>query len=202
MAVADAPGRDPRTSRAVIDVACLGGSVTLHEQVRTAAEKAAAVEVARGVPGVAAVIDDLEIQAGAARKSWPEAAAESLSWAAGRLGTKSRDRLANPWRFFYGARDDNGALPGKRTDGHRGIVRGAPRLPSSTAPTPRPAGGRAGLPCMRPRAAAPGSVSYLSTQSVPRPVTWYESCTRGRCGVAERSPQWLSHVMRVERGTG
>jgi osmotically-inducible protein OsmY len=50
MAVADALAHDPRTSRAVIDVACLGGSVTLHGQVRTAAEQAAAVEVARGVP--------------------------------------------------------------------------------------------------------------------------------------------------------
>jgi osmotically-inducible protein OsmY len=88
VAVAEAPARDPRTSRAVIDVACLGGSVMLRGQVRTAAEKAAAVEVARGVPGVAAVIDELEIQGGAAHKSWPEAAAESLSWAAGRRGTK------------------------------------------------------------------------------------------------------------------
>ena len=88
VAVADALGRDPRTTRALIDVACLGGSVTLCGQVRTAAEKAAAVEVTRGVPGVAAVLDELEIQGGAAGKSWPEVAAESLSWAAGRIGTK------------------------------------------------------------------------------------------------------------------
>ena len=76
-AVSEALLRDPRTTQAVIEVTCLGGSVTLRGQVRTPQEKAAAVEIARAVPGVAAVIDELEVQPDAERKRWPEAAAES-----------------------------------------------------------------------------------------------------------------------------
>ena len=79
-AVSDALARDPRTARTVIDVSCLGGSVTLRGQVRTQEENAAAVEVARSVPGVVTVIDELEVRADAERKSWPAAAADSL-WA-------------------------------------------------------------------------------------------------------------------------
>ncbi len=89
-AVSEALARDPRTAQAAIDVSYLGGSVTLRGTVRTAAEKAAAVEIARGVPGVGAVIDELEVQAGATRKSWPAAAAESLRVAAGSLGALRR----------------------------------------------------------------------------------------------------------------
>jgi len=77
--------RAPRTARAVIDVAYQSGGVTLRGQVRTPQEKAAAVEVAQGVPGVATVVDELEVRAEAARKSWPAAAEESLLAAAGRV---------------------------------------------------------------------------------------------------------------------
>jgi osmotically-inducible protein OsmY len=77
-AVRDALARDPRTTQAAIDVTYLGGKVTLLGQVRSAAEKTAAVEIAGHVPGVAAVIDELEIRGDAKRKSWPAAATEHL----------------------------------------------------------------------------------------------------------------------------
>ena len=67
-AVSDALARDPRTTDTVIDVAYSGGSVTLRGQVRNRQEKAAAVEVARSVPGVVAVIDEIEIVPDAARR--------------------------------------------------------------------------------------------------------------------------------------
>ena len=102
MAAANALARDPRTSRVLIDVACVGGSVTLGGQVRTTAENAAAVEVASAVPGVAAVIDELEIRSDAARKRWPEVAAEITSGSChhavspcARLCTASRSVIAS-----------------------------------------------------------------------------------------------------------
>ena len=55
-AVRGALARDRRTTQAAIDVTCVGGTVTLLGQVRTPAEKAAAVEIARSVKGVVAVI--------------------------------------------------------------------------------------------------------------------------------------------------
>ena len=67
-AVIEALARDPRTARVVLEVTYLDGSVTLRGRVRSAAEKAAAVEVARGVPGVVAVIDEIEIRADADRQ--------------------------------------------------------------------------------------------------------------------------------------
>jgi osmotically-inducible protein OsmY len=78
-AVRDTLARDPRTTQVAIDVSYLGGKVTLLGQVRSAAEKSAAVEIASRVPGVAAVIDELEIRADAKRKSWPAAATEHLA---------------------------------------------------------------------------------------------------------------------------
>ena len=60
--------RDPRTAQAIIDVACIGSEVTLSGQVRSATEKAAAVEIAKSVASVAVVIDDLVVDAQAPRK--------------------------------------------------------------------------------------------------------------------------------------
>lgn len=64
--------------------------MTLSGPVRTAVEQAAALTIARGVSGVVAVIDELEVQADATRKSWPEAAAESLQAVAGLPGAWRR----------------------------------------------------------------------------------------------------------------
>ena len=61
-AVRDALARDSRTAQALVDVVYLGGGVTLRGPVRTAAEKTAAVEVAKRVPGVVTVIDELEVR--------------------------------------------------------------------------------------------------------------------------------------------
>jgi osmotically-inducible protein OsmY len=82
-AVDEALVRDPRMARALIDVTYLGGSVTLRGQVRTLQEKAAAVEIARGVPGVVAAIDELEVHPDAERKRWPSPEEESVLAAAG-----------------------------------------------------------------------------------------------------------------------
>ena len=66
--ITNALARDPRTARAVIDVASFGGRVTLTGTVGSAAEKAAAVEVARSVPGVVAIDDEIAVGRGAARR--------------------------------------------------------------------------------------------------------------------------------------
>jgi hyperosmotically inducible periplasmic protein len=59
---------DRRTAQEAIDVACSGGRVILTGTVGSAAAKAAAVEVARGVPGVITVDDELVVQAGSRRR--------------------------------------------------------------------------------------------------------------------------------------
>ncbi|HWE61821.1 MAG TPA: BON domain-containing protein [Chloroflexota bacterium] len=53
---------DPRTRNAIIDVACLAGQVTLSGTVPTPAVKAAAEEIARSVPGVTLVINELIVR--------------------------------------------------------------------------------------------------------------------------------------------
>lgn len=89
-AVSEALARDPRTSQAVIDVTYLAGSVTLRGQVRTPREKAAAVEIARSMPGVVTVIDELEVRADAERKRWPSPDEERVLAAAGFANTVKR----------------------------------------------------------------------------------------------------------------
>ena len=78
-AVRDALARDPRTTQDAIDVTCVGGTITLLGQVRTPEEKTAAVEIARSVKGVVAVIDQLEVRPEAERKGWPAAAERLLA---------------------------------------------------------------------------------------------------------------------------
>jgi osmotically-inducible protein OsmY len=65
--ISAALAQDPRTAHAVVDVACVGGQVTLAGTVRTAEEKAAAQEIAKRVAGVVTVDNDLAIQATAPR---------------------------------------------------------------------------------------------------------------------------------------
>jgi osmotically-inducible protein OsmY len=65
--ISSALAQDPRTAHAVIDVACVGGQVTLCGAVRTSDEKAAAQEIAKRVSGVVTVDNDLAIQTNAPR---------------------------------------------------------------------------------------------------------------------------------------
>lgn len=60
--------RDRRTAKEAIDVACSGGRVILSGTVGSAAAKAAVVEVARRVPGVVTIDDELVVKAGAGRR--------------------------------------------------------------------------------------------------------------------------------------
>jgi osmotically-inducible protein OsmY len=63
--ITKALAQDPRTAKAVIDVAYLGGRVTLLGTVGSSATKAAALEVVRGVPGVVTIDDEIAVKAGA-----------------------------------------------------------------------------------------------------------------------------------------
>lgn len=63
--VTNALARDPRTAKEVIEVTYLSGRVTLLGTVRSAAAKAAAVEIARSVPGVGVIDDEIAVKAGA-----------------------------------------------------------------------------------------------------------------------------------------
>jgi osmotically-inducible protein OsmY len=65
--ISAALAQDSRTAHAVIDVACVGGQVTLAGAVRSAEEKAAAQEIAKRVAGVVTVDNDLTIQSNAPR---------------------------------------------------------------------------------------------------------------------------------------
>jgi len=60
-AVAEALTHDAQTAQMVVEATTSDGGLTLRGWVRTAAEKAEAVAVARAVPGVTAVIDELEV---------------------------------------------------------------------------------------------------------------------------------------------
>ena len=60
--------RDRRTAQEAIDVACSGGRVILAGTVGSAAAKAAAAEVARRVPGVITIDDELVVRAGSGRR--------------------------------------------------------------------------------------------------------------------------------------
>ncbi len=59
--VEEALEADKRTRGAVIEVSCLAGRVSLAGTVAKAAMKMAAEEVARAVPGVAVVINELRV---------------------------------------------------------------------------------------------------------------------------------------------
>jgi osmotically-inducible protein OsmY len=65
--VTKALAHDQRTAKAAIDVACVGGRITLTGTVGSAATKAAVLDVARRIPGVVALDDEIAIKAGAGR---------------------------------------------------------------------------------------------------------------------------------------
>ena len=65
--IAKALDHDKRTAKVAIDVACLGGRVTLTGIVGSPATKAAVIDVARSIPGVVAIDDAIAIKAGAGR---------------------------------------------------------------------------------------------------------------------------------------
>jgi osmotically-inducible protein OsmY len=85
-AVAQALAGDARTAGIAVDAAASDGEVTLRGWVHTAGEKEAAREVARTVPGVTTLLDELEVRAEGARRVgvWPEeASAAALASALG-----------------------------------------------------------------------------------------------------------------------
>jgi hypothetical protein len=77
MAVATALALDPRTNTVPVYVDCSLGSVRLMGAAPTAAMVVAATEIARGVPGVVDVQNDLQTAAGAPALSDAEVKAEA-----------------------------------------------------------------------------------------------------------------------------
>jgi osmotically-inducible protein OsmY len=88
--VDEALAHDARTAQEVIESTYSDGCLTLRGQVRGAREKEAAVEIAQAIEGVTAVIDELEVQAGAKRRSGPAPSPDSLLAIASRLGMLKR----------------------------------------------------------------------------------------------------------------
>jgi osmotically-inducible protein OsmY/sporulation protein YlmC with PRC-barrel domain len=88
--VDDALAHDARTAQAVIESTYSDGSLTLRGQVRYAREKEAAVAIAGNVRGVAAVIDELEIEADANRRSGSAPSLNSMLDSGSRLGMLKR----------------------------------------------------------------------------------------------------------------
>ena len=60
--VSAALAEDPRTALEPIDVSSSGATVTLIGQVRSGEVRAAAEQIARSVPGVAMVVNELEVR--------------------------------------------------------------------------------------------------------------------------------------------
>ena len=71
--VTTALARDPRTSELAIDVSCLAGELTLSGTVRTQQQKQAAEEIARGIPRVGVVLNELAVRPSAQVDLLPEA---------------------------------------------------------------------------------------------------------------------------------